>query len=74
MIKTEWDKLIAIKLVGGPLDGETREVGAHVAVFEAVVEDSGTDAEPKAFASGAIKTVRYHRTNRVEDGAIIFQA
>jgi len=74
MIKTEWNTLIRIKLSGGPLDGETREVGAHVAVFEAVVDNAELDMEPKAFASGSIKTIQYHRTDRVEDGAVVFQA
>lgn len=74
MIKPEWDNIIRIKLRGGPLDGQTREVGAHVQVFETVVHTNPEpDMEPKAFAAGNIKTVLYRRTDRVEDGAIVFQ-
>ncbi len=73
-MKPEWDKLIRIKLSGGPLDGETRDVGAHVTVFETVVHTNPEpDTEPKAFAAGHIKTVLYHRTDRIEDGAVVFQ-
>lgn len=47
MIKPEWNNLITIKLLGGPMNGETREVGAHVQVFEAVQPNNAElDPEP----------------------------